>query len=82
MQIKELKIELEIDYNIIDLETELLKDERAPERVNKIILKLTDNGTALLDNKVNHFLQAKDVLTVAQKKKLLHAMMMSSGSYY
>ena len=81
MQIKELRIELDIDYSIIDLEAELLRDERDPEKVNKLILNLTDLGTQLLDNKVDHFLRAKDVLTVPQKQRLLHAMMIASGAY-
>jgi len=83
MQIEELKIELKIDYSVIDLEEELLKyEERDPENINKIISKLVDLGTQLLENKVDHFLKAKDVLTVSQKQRLLHAMMMATESYY
>jgi hypothetical protein len=48
-------------------------------QVNDIILSLTDLGVDLLKNRVDHRLKAKDVLTVEQKKKLLHALFIASG---
>lgn len=76
MKINALKIALEIEYSILDLQTELTKPEADPQNVDKIILRITDLGTKLLDSRVNYFLKSKDVLTVPQKKMLIHALMM------
>ncbi|TET65203.1 MAG: hypothetical protein E3J56_16100 [Candidatus Aminicenantes bacterium] len=76
MKIKALKIALEIEYNLIDLKTELNNAETDPQNIDRIILSITDHGTKLLDNRVNYFLKSKDVLTVPQKKRLIHAIMM------
>ncbi|MBW2634390.1 MAG: hypothetical protein JRE14_09785, partial [Deltaproteobacteria bacterium] len=48
------------------------------KQVNKIIRALIDLGVDLLHLRVDHHLQAKDVLTVDQKKKLLHAIFIAS----
>jgi len=82
MQLKELKIELNVSYNLLDLQDELLEEDRDVEKINKIIIKITDLGLDLLNTKVDHFIKAKDVLTLAQKNKLLHIMMMAPGSIY
>jgi Spy/CpxP family protein refolding chaperone len=75
MKINKLRLELKIDYKVLDLEIELTQDEVDSEKVNRIIMDVTDLGTKLLDNRVEHFLKAKDVLTVTQKQKLLHLIM-------
>jgi len=79
MQKKETKIEQKTEALLRDLERELIKDAVDDKKVNKIILSLTDLGLDLLNNRVEHRLKAKDVLTVVQKKKLLHAMFIASG---
>ena len=79
VQKKEAKIEQKIESLLQDLEDELSKDAVDDKKVNKIILSLTDLGVDLLSNRVEHRLKAKDVLTVAQKKKLFHALFMASG---
>ncbi len=38
-------------------------------------MEIVDIGTKLIDNQVAHILKAKDVLTVEQKKELLHMML-------
>ena len=78
MEIKNTKLELEIDYKLLDLQDEILSDERNPQEVNKIILAITDIGTKLIDNRVNYILKAKDVLTLEQKKELFHMMLLMS----
>ncbi len=60
---------------LIDLQVELFKDDRDSDKINKIILTITDLGTRLMDNRVVHFLKAKDVLTLPQKKALLHSIL-------
>lgn len=76
MKIKALKIDLKILYQILDLQTEINKVEVDPKRIDNIILKITDLGTKLLENRVNGFLKSKDVLTVPQKKMLIQTFMM------
>ena len=77
MQIKQLKLELEIDYEILDLEAEIAKDEVDSQKVNKIVMGIADLWAKLIDNTVNHYLKGKDVLTVAQKEKLLDLMLLT-----
>lgn len=76
MDIKDIKLELDIDYKLLDLQDEILAVERNPEKINTIIMAIVDLGTKLIDNQVNQFLKSKDVLTVEQKKELLHIMVM------
>ena len=76
MDIKDIKLELDMDYMLLDLQDEILAVERNPEKINTIIMTIVDLGTKLIDNQVNHFLKSKDVLTVEQKKELLHIMLM------
>jgi len=75
MKIKALKIDLQILYQILDLQTEINKVEIDPKSIDKIILKITDLGTKLLENRVNGFLKSKDVLTVPQRKMLIQTYM-------
>ncbi|MEA3438247.1 MAG: hypothetical protein U9R43_17420 [Thermodesulfobacteriota bacterium] len=76
MKIKALKIDLKILYQILDLQTEINQVEVDPKSIDKIILKITDLGTKLLENRVNGFLKSKDVLTVPQRKMLIQTFMM------
>ena len=76
MKIKALKIDLKILYQILDLQTEINKVEVDPKSIDKLIFKITDLGTKLLENRVNGFLKSKDVLTVPQKKMLIQTFMM------
>jgi len=76
MKVKALKISLQILYQILDLQTEINKVETDPKNIDKIILKITDLGTKLLENRVNGLLKSKDVLTVPQRKMLIQTLMM------
>lgn len=76
MDIKDIKLELEMDYKLLDLEEEIQAEKRDPQKVNKIIMEIVDIGTKVIDNRIDHILKAKDVLTVEQKKELLHMMLM------
>ena len=79
MQKKDAKLEQKIEKLVQDLEDELSKDTVNDQKMNDIILSLTDLGFDLLKNRVNHRLKAKDVLTLEHKKELLHALFMASG---
>ena len=76
MEKKAIDINYKIGMQLIDLQVELFKDERDSDKINNIVLTITDLGTQLMDNRVVHFLKAKDVLTVPQKKALLHIISM------
>lgn len=72
MEKKAIDINYKIDMHLIDLQVEMLKDEGDSDKINRTVLAITDLGTQLMDNRVVHFLKAKDVLSIAQKKALLH----------
>ena len=76
MEKKAIDINYKIDMQLIDLQVEMFKEKRDSDKINKILLTITDLGTRLMDNRVVHFLKAKDVLTIQQKKALLHIISM------
>jgi len=80
MEKKAIDINYKIDMQLIDLKVELSKDDRDSDKMNKIILTITDLGTRLMDNRVVHFLKAKDILTLPQKKALLHSILVLQGN--
>jgi len=80
MLINELKINRDIQFKVIDLEAELINEEVNHEKVDKLLLEITDLGTKLIDNKVKYKLKSKDVLTTLQKKKLLHMILLTNRS--
>jgi hypothetical protein len=76
MDIKDLKLELEMNYKLLDLQDEMKAAKQNPKNVAKIIKDITDIGARLIDNRVNYILKAKDVLTLDQKKQLLQMILM------
>ncbi|SCX98368.1 hypothetical protein [Desulfoluna spongiiphila] len=80
MMVNELKIERDIQIKVIDLGAELINEEVNSDKVDKILLDITDLGTKLIDNKVKYKLKSKDVLTTPQKKQLLHMILLTRGS--
>ncbi len=75
-KIKTLKIGLKITYRAMDLRKLLSEPDPDTKDVNKIIMKITDLVTDLMDNKVQSFLKTKDELTTSQKKMLIHYLFM------
>jgi Spy/CpxP family protein refolding chaperone len=78
MEIREIKLNLKGDYKLLDLENEILATPWDSHKINKIIMDIVDISTKLLDNQVAHILKAKDVLTVEQKKELMHMMLVTT----
>ena len=76
MDIRDLKLELEMNYKLLDLQDEMKATDQNPEKVNNIISVITDIGAKRIDNRVNYILNAKDVLTSDQKKQLLQMILM------
>lgn len=79
MDIKDIKLGLAMDNNRIDLQDEIYAEVRDSQKVNKIMVAIINLGTSRLENRVNHILKAKDVLTVEQKKELVHNLLMMSN---
>lgn len=72
MEKKAIDLDLKIDMQMIDLQVVLAKPDIDTEKINTIIMSVTDLMTQLMDNRVVHFLKAKDVLTTEQKQLVLH----------
>jgi Spy/CpxP family protein refolding chaperone len=79
MQKKAVKIAKKMEAYLQTLEAELQKDTPDDKKVNKAVMGLVDQGIALLNSHADHRLKAKDVLTVEQKKQLLHALFIAAG---
>lgn len=75
-KVAELQLNLKIDLRVLDLEEMILAGQYNPKKANKIVLDITDLATQQLDNLVEHFLKTKDVLTIAQKRQVMHMLMM------
>lgn len=73
MEINALKINMKILYQLLDLKNEIVQDTPDEAKLDKTILTIVDLGNQLLANRVKHFLKSKDVLTPAQKQRLIHA---------
>ncbi|MBW1842159.1 MAG: hypothetical protein JRI75_10270 [Deltaproteobacteria bacterium] len=76
MEINDIKLDLEMDYKLLDLQDEINSMVRDTKKINKIIMDITNIGVKIMNNRVNQTLKAKDVLTVEQKKEVLHMLMM------
>ena len=63
----------------MDLQDELIKIDRDPEKVNKMIIKLTDLGNEFVENRMDKLLKSKDVLTMPQREQWIHQMIFTSG---
>ncbi len=83
-----LDIQSKLDNISKQIDQELKREDRfdtkskaraGAEKVKKIMVAIIDLGTKHLENRVNHILKAKDVLTVEQKKELLHNLLMMSN---
>jgi hypothetical protein len=71
MDIRDLQLELEMNYKLLDLQDDVRAVTQNSKSVNKIIGDITDLGAKLIDNRMNYILKARGVLTLDQKKKLL-----------
>lgn len=82
LQINALKIELNIKNKMLDLETEMLKDDVNSSKIDELVLGITDYGTKLVDNRVKYILKSKDVLTDKQKKMIIRVASLMGGPGY
>jgi len=71
---KEVELERDVELTLLDLEAVLLSGEASPETVDPLVVNLGTLAAQEIDNRVNHFLDAKDVLTLEQKRLLTQLM--------
>jgi len=77
MQIEELRIKLKTAHKVLDLTTEIVQTESSTENINNQVMEISNFYTQIIDNRVGHFIKAKDVLTTVQKKKLLNVLLIT-----
>ena len=74
LMVKEIELERDVELVLLDLEAVLLSGEARPETVDPLVMGLADLAAKEIDNRVNYFLEAKDVLTLDQKRLLVYLM--------
>jgi hypothetical protein len=72
--VKEIELERDVEFIMLDLEQLLLSGEAQPETFDPLIMKLAELAGHSINNRVHYFLKAKDVLTLDQKRLLAHMM--------
>ena len=68
--IKEVKLERDIELTLLQIETELLAETIDPSRVDKQVMGLAKLAAKAIGNRVGFVLDAKDSLTLEQKRQL------------
>lgn len=68
---KGIDIRRDMDLVLLDLESALLSDEVSTKKVDSLITKLASLVGKKIDNRVDYFLDAKNVLTLDQKRTLI-----------
>ncbi len=74
LMVKEIELERDVELTLLDLEAVLLSGEADPKTVDPLVMNLASLAAREIDNRVNYFLQAKDVLTLDQKRLLAFLM--------
>jgi hypothetical protein len=72
LMVKEVELDRDVAFVLLDLENILLSGESNPEKVDPLVLSLATLAGKEIDNRVNFFLKAKDVLTLDQKRLLVY----------
>jgi Spy/CpxP family protein refolding chaperone len=70
--IKEVKLERDIELVMLELEEIFTAEVVDTEKVDKNVMKLADLAAKAIDNRVEYFIEAKDVLTLEQKRMLAY----------
>ena len=74
LMVKEIELERDVELVLLDLEAALLSGECSPKLVDPLVRGLANLAAKEVDNRVNYFLKAKDVLTLDQKRLLTYMM--------
>ena len=72
--IKEVKLERDIEWVLLGLEGLFMADSIDPSKVDKKVTKLAGFAADAIENRVDYFIEAKDVLTLDQKRLLAYLM--------
>ena len=70
--IAEVKLERDVELTLLDLEEVLLSGEISSDKVDPLVMKLAELAGRAIDNRVDYFIKAKDVLTLDQKRLLAY----------
>lgn len=74
LEVKEVELERDVELILLDLEAALLSGKLSPELVDPLVMGLADLAAQEINNRISFFLQAKDVLSIDQKRLLAHLM--------
>ena len=74
LMINEVKLERDVELILLDLENVLIGEGISPANVDPLVMKLAGLAAQAIDNRVNYFVKAKDVLTLDQKRLLMYLM--------
>lgn len=72
LRVKEVELDRDVDLTLLDLEAELLSGQCNPKAVDSLVMKLATLAGKEIENRVDYFLKAKDVLTLDQKRLLVY----------
>jgi Spy/CpxP family protein refolding chaperone len=70
--VKEVKLECDIEFVLLELESIVMGESIDSAKVDKQIMKLVDLAADAIDNRVDFFIGAKDVLTLNQKQLIAY----------
>jgi len=74
LMVREIELERDVELVLLDLEAVLLSAEARPETVDPLVMNLAKLAAQEVDNRVDFFLKAKDILTLNQKRLLVYLM--------
>jgi hypothetical protein len=72
--IKEVKLERDIELVLLELEGIFMADSIDPKKVDKQVMKLAGLAADAIENRVDYFIGAKDVLSLDQKRLMAYLM--------
>lgn len=72
--LEEVKLERDIELVLLELETIFMGEIIDPAKVDKQVMKLAGLAADTIKNRVDYFIEAKDVLTLDQKRLLSYLM--------
>ena len=70
LAIEQIKLERDIELALLDLESALMSETIDSAKVDRQIMKLADLAVRGINARVDHFIKAKDVLTLDQKRSM------------
>ena len=72
LMVKEVELDRDVALVLLDLEDVLLYGETNPQKIDSLVMNLATLAGQEIDNRVDFFLKAKDVLTLNQKRLLVY----------